>query len=271
MSRAKTNTISSGQLACLLVITRLAAGLLSDSVSVLQLLSEIAVSAALSAAVWCIDKIGVQVKGRAGAFALTAAFFALTVWDCVSYAIFTHKVAHPEIPLAMIMALIAVFSAYAGWLGCEAVARFSALALMLVAACVLVAVVTNIPAARSDFFAYDKPQEIDAAALIKCLDVPVLFMLFSPHTAGKKGRALLIGTTVPYAVLAAVTLMSRAVLGRAAYLYISPIFALFQLAKAGLFTKLDILYICTMLILLFCELSLSVSAVKLLFNKGAKG
>ncbi|MBQ9518088.1 MAG: hypothetical protein IJR60_08435 [Eubacterium sp.] len=268
MSRAKTNTISGGQLACLLVLTRLATDLLATSVSLYQYGCEIAVSAALSALVWWLDKCGVQAKSRVSFAIITALFFAIAVCDCAEYIRFTVNVAHPEIPAALIVGLIALFSLYAGALGCEAVARFSALAILLVACCILTAVLTNIPAARSDFFAYTKPQSINCISLLKCADIPLAFALFAPRTSGKKGRAIIIGNAAAYTATVGVILACKAVLGRTSYLYSSPIFALFQLAKAGLFTKLDILYICAVLILLFCELSLAVSAAKLLLKKG---
>ena len=266
MSKAKTNTISGSQLACLFVITRLASGLLTTSVSIMQLLCEIAFSAGLSLLAFCFEKLGIKVPFTV----VSAVFFALAVWDCATYIEFTKKVAHPEIPIVVIVLLLAAFSVYAGALGLEATARFSVLALLLVSVCVLTALVTNIPAFRRDFFAYSEPERISLLSLLKCLDIPLLYTALSSRTNGKKGRALIIGHSVSYIVIIAVILSCRAVLGKTAYDYSSPIFALFQLAKAGLFTKLDILYICTILILLFCELSVSVSALKFLVNKEGK-
>ena len=260
MTRAKTNTISSGQLACLLVVSRLTGALLNDSVSLVQFACELAVTVLFSLLVLLTERFNFRVNR----LLLAAAFFALAAADCVSYISFTKIVAHPDVLVSVISVLIAAFSLYAGLLGSEAVARFSALALLFAAACVLVAVITNIPAMRVEFLKYNKTEKIDVLSLVKCLDVPVIYALFSPHTASKKGRALLLGTAIPYAVSAGAIISCRALLGKTAYIYSSPIFALFQLAKAGSFTKLDIMYICTVLVLLFCEVSLAVSAFKLL-------
>ncbi|MBQ8077427.1 MAG: hypothetical protein IJ235_03500 [Eubacterium sp.] len=227
MTRAKTNTISSGQLACLLVISRLASAMMNESVSLVQFACELAVTVLFSLLVLLTERFNFRVNK----IFLAAAFFALAAADCVSYISFTKIVAHPEVPVAVISVLIAAFSLYAGLLGSEAVARFSALALLFAAACVLVAVITNIPAMRVEFLKYNKAEKIDVLSLVKCLDVPVIYALFSPHTASKKGRALLLGTAIPYAVSAGAIISCRALLGKTAYIYSSPIFALFQLAK----------------------------------------
>lgn len=261
MNKGRTNRISGGQLMCLLMMTRLATLMLSRSMSFILLLVELAVSATLSLAVYLLDRTGMEVHKKPVIFALSVPLLALQFLDGRDYFIFTKTVSHTDVPIWLIMALFVVFSLYAGLLGTEAVARFSALGLIVVLLFIIVAIHTNLKAFRADFLAVLPRTKITALPLLRCADVPLFYLLLAPRTADKKGRALLVGNAVPYALFALVILMCRAVMGRTAEIYRAPVFALYQLGEIGTFTKLDILYVCAVLVLLLSETALAVSII----------
>ena len=268
MNKARVNRISGGQMMCLLTLSRLTSLLLVKSLSLTLLLAEFTLSAGLSLAAWFVCQNEMLTEAKPFRWTAAALFFAVSAWDCVTYYQFTANVVRPEVPMAVIIAVFAVFTMYSGLLGNEAVARFSSIAAAFAAAGVLIAVLTNISNLRLDFFVYSQSEKGEIINLAKCFDVPLLFCALSPVTANKKGRALSLANALPYGAALAVVLFSRAVLGKTANLYSSPIFALFQLGKAGSFTKLDILFVCLMLVLLLCETSAAVSLVKLLVRRG---
>ena len=259
MSRARVNQISGGQLLCLLIMARLATLLLVRSLSYVQFLSELAVSAVLSLAVYLMYKYGVIKECKALQVLLIGVAAFCAVADVISFFDFTVKVAHPEVPVWIIAAALAAFSLYSGMLGTEAVARFSALAIIVVLICVAVAIQTNIADVKRSYFLCPQSENVNPFELLKCLDVPAIFLLLAPKTNEKQGRAILLGSVVPYTVSLAVIMMCRAVVGRTAHYYRSPVFALFQLGEAGAFNKLDVFYVCAVLLLIFTETSLAVS------------
>ena len=261
MNKGKVNQISGGQLLFLLVLFRLASLLFTTSMSYVFLLSEAVVTIAFSLLVFKLDKAGVKAQKRAALIPLSLLLLVLVFLDIKDYFIFTEKVSHSDVSIWLIIGILVLFSVYCGMLGTEAVARFSALGLIIVLVCVIVAITTNIKEFRTDFLAYPQNKNVDAISLLRCLDVPLVFLLLAPKTADKKARALAVGSTAPYLLIFAVVLMCRAIMGRTAEIYKSPVFALFQLGEIGSFTKLDILYICAVLILLLSEISIAVSII----------
>ena len=261
MSKANNGKISAGQLLSLLIMLRLATLMLVRSVSYAQLLSTAVVTAALSLAAYLMYRYSDVHKSKFVKALLTFAVAFCAVCDAVVYFDFTVKVAHPEVPLWVIISVLALFSLYSGLLGTEAVARFASLAVIVVLLCVAVAVSTNLADVKRSFFLYPQSESVSVFELAKCVDIPALFLLLAPKTTEKQGRALVLGNIIPYSVSLAVIMMCRAVVGRTAHYYRSPIFALFQLGEAGAFNKLDVFYICAVLLLLFTELSLTVSMV----------
>lgn len=270
MNKAKTGQISHRQLFCLLIIIRLATLVLSNSVSYVQFAAELSVTAVLSAAAFFTVKITDGTYPKAVKILLAVLFAASPFADLFSYYQFTTQVAHPEVPVWVIGVVLAGFSVYSGLLKTEAVARFSALAVTVVLLCIGLTVLTNIKEIRPDFFAAAQNEKIDLASLIKCFDVPILYLLLAPKTSEHAGRSLTFSVAASYSVYIGVVMMCRAVLGKTVNYYKSPVFALFQLGEAGNFTKLDLLYICTVLVLLFCELSLAVSIFAETFKKKVK-
>ena len=265
---SRNNKISCGQLMCLLIITRLVSLMLVDTVSLRQLGAELGLSALLSFTAFMIYRNGLINNAIKAVSAF--GFFALCVLDTISYFRFTTQVAHPEMPVFIIATALAVFTVYSGFLGTEPIARYSSLALIVSVLFILIAIQTNLADVRKEFFLTPQSHRLEALALVKCLDAPLLFLFLAPDTKYKQGRALLFGNGVAYLIYGAVFAMCRAVLGRTAYYYKSPVFALFQLGEAGSFTKLDILYFCAVLVLLFAEISLAVSFIFRVIGRAIK-
>lgn len=255
----RSEQISSGQMFCLLVCVRLCSAVLAETVSYVQFFSELLLSAILSLTAWLIVRFTKAFRQGFWYYLLAAGAVAIGVLDAVSFCRFNENVVRSAVPLFAVITALALCTFCAAWTGTQAPARFSAIALMVVLTFLLIGVQTNLAAIRGDFFAAKQTNDLQPLSLIKCFDVPLVYILLAPHTNGKKGAALFGGQTLAFSLSLGLQMMCRAVMGKTASVYKSPMFALFQLGKAGTFTKLDILFLCAVLVLLFTKLSLSVS------------
>lgn len=270
MSNARVNQISSGQLACVLIVFRLSTLVLSKSVAYTQLFAEILLTLALSAVAFIAYKKSFYPAKNFPVYVTCALLFSLVFLDVMQYFKFTSGVGSSDVPLWVTAVLLAVFTLYSGVLGTEAVSRFCVVSVVVAALFILLLTATNIADVRYDFFVANQNERINGFSLLKCFDVSLIFLLLAPDTAKKQGRALAFGTLIPYAAYAVIIMLCRAVLGKTAGIYKFPVFALFQLAEAGDFNKLDIMYVTLILLLLFCEISLTVSLFSRRIKKQVK-
>ncbi|MBR3148629.1 MAG: hypothetical protein IKF64_00520 [Eubacterium sp.] len=259
MKKARVNQISGAQLACLIIVFRFSTLMLSRSVSYTQYFVQIITTAVLSFFVYCLYKKGAVIKNNALFYAACTILGAVVSLDIMQYFGFTTGVGSSNVPVWIIALLLGALTLYSGVLGIEAVSRFSVLAVITSGLFLLALAVTDLPLTRWELFICPQSERINIWSVIKCVDVPLLFLLIAPDTSKNQGSALLFGTGAAYAADAMIIVLCRAVLGKTAGIYSSPVFALFQLAEAGDFNKLDVMYVTIILLLLFCEISLVVS------------
>ena len=174
----------------------------------------------------------------------------------LSYVIFTKIAVHPEFSVALLIVLILASVIYAASLKLEALARFSSFCVFVLISALIIAALTNLNAFNLKYLnALSFEIKGGLYNYVKCFDLPVIYALVSKRVNEKSIEALKRSLAYSYAVSLVILLFCFCIMGTAANVYGYPSFTLFQLSRAGSFSRLDILFTGSMLLALFLKCS----------------
>lgn len=251
MIKAEKGRVTTLGLFCLLVTARLSGLAVTRGITVFSFLVQLALSVLLSLIVYKISERGLSLSRGVllPLITVVSGATALTLFDFKENALTLNV---PDLFIALI--LIACVS-YSSSLGAEGVSRFSQLSALILVVSLILGMLFNIQ--RVNIYEEIKPEifRIYPESIIKCLDIPVLYLVFSPYVQHKKEKALAASVAVSYGLSFILYLMSALVLREASAYYNYPVFALFQLGEIGGYNKLDILYSAPLTAAIFTKLS----------------
>lgn len=245
-NKAKRGWISSRQLLFILFTVRLYS-LLID----INSLADFALSFALSV-ILCVAAARITVpKIIAGVLALI-----LTFQTVLTYLNFTKSAVHPEFSQPLLIVLICASVIYAASLKIEALSRFSAFSAAVIVLALLIAVLTNLNAFNINYLnALSFEVKDTAYNYFKCIDLPVVYAIVSPRVNKNAQSALFKSIAYSYSLSLVILLFCVCIMGTAADIYPCPAFTLFQLARVGSLSRLDILFTGSALLAMFLKCS----------------
>ncbi len=251
MTEAKKGKISPLGLFCILLTARLSGLAVTHEITFFSFVFQLALSSVLALAAYRISKAGINCSRRR----LVPFGIILAGTTAISLFDFKENAISLNVPDILIAAVFSAAVLYSASLGTEAVARFSQFSASILIISLFLGIVCNIR--RVNFSDEIKPEiyGISPISIIKCLDIPVLYLIFSPCTKGKKEKALAASLAVSYAFAFLLYFMCFFVLKNAAKYYHFPVFTLFQLGEIGSYNKLDIMYSAPLTAALFTKLS----------------
>jgi hypothetical protein len=199
-------------------------------------------------ALWCHskNKNPFDVKGVNLFYAIYFVYLAGINISRFSY--FASTVLNPEASAWMFSVIIAICACYTAMLGIEGLSRFSAFAFILIVITILTGLICNLKNYDElnlyPVIANDKASMMKNVLYIttNSCEVPILLCL-AKRVNGNATKPFVFSVIASYFSLFVLILFVNATMGDAGELQAFPIYALFQLAKFGLFERLDVLYI----------------------------
>lgn len=143
--------------------------------------------------------------------------------------------------------LILLAATYAAYLGIEGIGRFSSLSFVILIISVVVLLGSNLSNLEIvNFYPIisNEPKDIAFNMLLLSSNTAesVLFLALSKRVNGKKIKPFVIGIVFAYIAIFLLIFFVIGVLGASASLQSYPVYSLSQLAKVGLFDRLDVIY-----------------------------
>ncbi len=261
MINTKPGIISPFQLFTLLLTSRISGLAVTNEITVFGFLFQFALSFVLSGAAYVISKTN-RISGKVRRAYLTVFCILLTGATVFTLLDFKERAISLNVPDVFAAVLLCSAVLYSASLGMEAVARFSQFSAFIIVAAVFLGTAVNIR--RVNNFSEIRPEiyGISPLSIIKCFDIPVLYLLYSPYVKGKKEKALAGSVIASYSVSFVLYLICFFVLKSSAEYYPYPVFTLFQLGEIGSYNKLDILFTAPLVCALFVKLSAYLVRVK---------
>ena len=257
MKREAKERISSYQLFSLLFVSRLSALMISGEVTLMSFFVQFILSVSLCALAYFA---AIKVKNT-DALVYTLCII-LSVATIYSLADFKEKAVVENI--SDVLSLMSVIGAvlYTSSLGIQASARFAGMSAIILVTALSAGILSNVKQISAISISSCLRFGISPVNIIKCVDIPAIFLKLHNNTNGNIKRPLFYSVAASYGLCAAVWAVCALTLRDAAALYAYPVFTLFQLGQFGSYNKLDILFTSPMLIAVFLKLSIFFQKVK---------
>ena len=255
-----SKTISEKQLFCMLFTSRLAALMITGEITLMNFFIQLFLCAFFGVFAALIS----ERKAVGKSFKRTLRLLCLIPALATVYSISDFKENAVVINVSPVLSLALITAAvlYCASLGIQAPARLSGMCALLLTISLLTGILSNIKGADFKNIMELKCSGILPLDVIKCLDIPLLYLRFCEYASGNKKRALALSVVLPFVLAGAVHSACAIVLKQAVDLYHYPVFTLFQLGQIGTYNKIDILFTAPMLTAVFLKLSLFVAREK---------
>lgn len=164
------------------------------------------------------------------------------------FSYFASTTLNPDSPAWVFSAVIAVCAVYGAYLGIEGLSRYSSFAFLLLVGSVLVALFCNAKNYHEinlyPVLANNSEDLMKNTVFMTSSSTEmIVFLCLSKKVNGKPVKPFIWSVIAVFFTIFVILLFVIAIMGDAAALHAFPLYTLFQLAKVGLFERLDVLYI----------------------------
>lgn len=290
----KTNTITAGQLFCMLFISRMVVNITySPYIAASGEMLDHAISACLSIVVailisipiyllhkrWPRDTLVDRACALTGRFlgALITVFYGLYLlfvcsYDLSFYSIFVTNVMAPKFSLVLLASAVLVTACYGAFRGVEALARASGIIIVIVVACLvffITALLIQVDSLNYTPLLYDGTEKMwgGVTQMIGRSSCIVFAAMLLPLTKGNVKKSFFIWVFSTYATLIILILVIVGVLGDYIRTQIFPIYTAASVAQLGIFKRVDALFFAVWTTCLFIKTSLGLHVFSLCVKK----
>lgn len=258
MIQAKRDRIAPISIFFLLYISRVVVSLTDvQSVTISLIKTDILISVLASMgitlllslpAIYCYKKHKNPFDVKWVGFFYSIYFIYLAGVNISRFSYFASTTLNPNSQAWMFSVIVAVCAFYGAYLGIEGLSRFSAFAFILLVGSILVALLCNLKNYQ-EINLYPVTSKDNHDILKNILFMTgnstelALFLCLSKKVNGKAVKPFIWSVIASFFSMFVLFLFVNAVMGDAASLQAFPIYTLFQLAKVGLFERIDVLYI----------------------------
>ena len=258
MTEIKSEKVPSAQLFCILFTVRLSSLFLSEDVTLLYAAFQLVLTFVLSALACIVSaRMKGEIKSKAFLFLIAV---TVCVPSLVSLLDFKNKAVAVGIPVAAIVLIFVLAIGYSSSLGLCCAARLAPVCAAVLLFSVAVGFFGNLSLAKPYSI---PPSDMSkwAFGALKCLDAPALILILKNKTRADTKSAFL-SVICSYGCAFFLFLMCAFRLREAAGFYPYPVFALFQLARAGDFDKLDIVFTVSLTVAEYLKYTVFFSGVR---------
>lgn len=258
MTQAKRDKIAPISIFFLLYISRIVVSMTSvQSASVGLMTTDILISILLSLgitlllslpAIYCYTKHKSPFDIKWVGFFYSLYFIFVAGVNISKFSYFASTTLNPNSQALIYSVIVAACAFYGAYLGIEGLSRFSAFGFALLVASILVALFLNAKNYQ-EINLYPVITNTNNEILKNTLTITgdsteiALFLCLSKKVNGRTIKPYIWSVIASFFTIFVLILFVNAVMGDAALLQDFPIYTLFQLAKIGLFERIDVLYI----------------------------
>lgn len=277
MTQAKRDKIAPISIFFLLFISRIVvsltnvqsvtSGLMKTDILISILVSMVLVLLFSLPAVMCVIKHKNPFDVKWLGFFYSLYFIFLAGINISRFSYFSSTTLNPDSQAWVFSVIVAVCAFYGAYLGIEGLSRFSAFAFVLLAIAILIALVFNVQ--NFELINLYPIVTNSTDAIIKNIVFMtsnsteiIMFLCLSKKVNGRAVKPFVWSVIASFLTMLVLFLFVIAVMGNAASLQAFPLYTLFQIAKFGLFERIDILFIS------FWIFGIFIKAVMLIYCSG---
>lgn len=250
----KEKTISEGELFSVLFLCRFSSLIITKEINFLHLLYESVLSILLVFIAYLVYK-----RANFSSYYIKIPVAVLCAFSaCLTfYSILDFKENAISLGISSLFIFITVFlcAFYSAYLGAQAFSRFAPVCFVIVLSACAVGMLSVMKSVDINEFESVNDESGFAVSLLKCFDVPAVFLALSNSVKSNHKRALTLSLLGSFGVALLLYSVCAFVLKKAVVYYPYPVFTLFQLGEIGTYNKLDMLFTSPFLTAAFIKLS----------------
>lgn len=255
--KAKRGKIPPYNLFFILFVSRIVVALTYiQTVSVGKIASDVLISIAVAGAggllaalpaYYCSVKNKNPLDNKIISYSYSIYFIYYAAVNISRFSYFASSRLNPEASILFFVIIFAVATSYAAILGVEGIGRFSVVCGVIMFVAILSVIIFNIKNVKEiNYYPIIKNTTSDIwtniAMFITNSVEGSVFVCLSRYVNGKKAKPFFFAIGLAYVVIFVLILMCIGVLGNSAILQSYPIFTLFQMAKFGDYSRMDMIH-----------------------------
>ncbi len=202
-----------------------------------------------------------------------AYFIFLASVNISRFAYFASTVLNPDSTSWIFSVIVTLCAFYGAYLGIESLSRFSFFAFILLVLTIFTALIFNL-SNYQEINLYPVIENDSSLILenvmymVSSSTEVIVFLCLQKKTNGYAVKPFVWSVTASFLTIFVLLLFVNAVMGDAAALQAFPLYTLFELAKAGLFERIDVLYISFWIFGIFIKTALLIYCAGISVKKG---